>query len=144
MAVWNALNDTDVLGAVIPGCERIEWTSPTTLDLGVKVNLGVIAPVFTGELDLSDIEVASSYVLSGRAHGKLLGKAHGAARVTLDDHPGGTLLTFTAEGGASGQLLKLGKPLIGQSVQKVIDGFFERFAHVTGFGLEVLPPPGAG
>ena len=30
--VWAALNDTAVLKAVIPGCERIDWTGPTTLD----------------------------------------------------------------------------------------------------------------
>ena len=34
--VWAALNDTRVLKAVIPGCERIEWTGPDSLDLTIK------------------------------------------------------------------------------------------------------------
>lgn len=140
--VWQALNDTEVLKATVPGCEQIAWTSDTKLDVAVKVNLGVMAPVFHGILQLSDIDPAQSYVLSGRASGKLLGKAQGAARVTLEDQGAGTLLTFRAEGGASGQLLKLGKPLIGKSVQNVIDHFFQRFADAMSTSLEVLPPPG--
>lgn len=139
--IWEALNDETVLAKVIPGCETITWRDETSLDLAVKVNLGVMAPVFTGELELSDVDPARTYTLSGRAHGKLLGKAHGAARVELADEGEDTMLTFAAEGGASGQLLSIGKPLIGQSVQKVIDGFFERFARSVGVELTILPPP---
>ena len=40
--VWAALNDTGVLRAVIPGCQEIAWTSPTTLDLSIKVSLGIV------------------------------------------------------------------------------------------------------
>ena len=46
--VWAALNDVHVLKAVIPGCEHIEWTSPQTLDLRIRVNFGVIHPVSIG------------------------------------------------------------------------------------------------
>lgn len=128
LQVWQALNDTAILAEVIPGCENIAWRDETSLDLGVKVNLGVMHPVFTGELELSDIEPARAYTLSGRAHGRILGRAHGQARITLSDSGDDTQLSFLAEGGASDRLLALGKPLIGNSVQKVIDRFFERFA----------------
>lgn len=136
-AVWQALNDTSVLAEVIPGCKKITWRDATNLDLAVKVNLGVLHPKFTGELNLSDIDPARSYTLSGRAHGKLLGKAHGAAKVHLDDHVSGTVLAFTASGGTSDKLLALGRPLIGTSVQRVIDLFFRRFADAM--DVEIVP-----
>ena len=139
-AVWAALNHTDVLKAAIPGCQRIDWTGETALELEIKVNFGFVQPVFTGDLVLSGIVPAERYTLSGKGRGGLLGIAEGAADIVLADMPGGgTELTFTATGGADGRIMKLGKALIGNSAQKVIDGFFERFA--AAMGTTVTPVP---
>jgi carbon monoxide dehydrogenase subunit G len=59
----------------------------------------------------------------------------------LSDSDRGTELRFTAQGGASGKIMTLGRALIGNSAQKVIDGFFERFASAMGVGITALPPP---
>ena len=136
-AVWAALNDTAVLKAAIPGCHRIEWSGQTALDLEIKVNLGVVHPVFKGGLALSDIVPAERYTLSGKGKGGLLGLAEGAADIVLDDDGAYTLLLFEARAGASGQIMRLGKAVIGHSAQKVIDGFFERFGDAM--GAEVTP-----
>ena len=140
VAVWAALNDTAVLKAAIPGCHAIAWSSDTTLDLEIKVNLGVAKPVFKGELLLENIVPAERYTLSGRGKGGLLGLAEGAADIVLSDQGDDTLLVFTAEGGASGQIMKLGKAMIGNSAQRIIDGFFERFGAAMGAGVTPLPP----
>lgn len=141
MAVWTALNDPQMLKAAIPGCSRIDWSGPDTLDLEITVNLGVMKPVFRGGLSLSNIVPAQSYTLSGKGKGGLLGLAEGSADITLEDAgPGETLLSFTANGGASGQLMKLGKAVIGNSAQRIIDGFFERFAQAMGVGIIPLDP----
>ena len=141
MAVWAALNDADVLKSAIPGCHDIAWSGPHTLDLEIKVNLGVAKPSFKGELQLSNIVPAERYTLSGRGKGGLFGLAEGAADISLADEGEQTLLVFTAEGGASGQIMKLGKAMIGNSAQKIIDGFFERFGTAMGAQVTPLPPP---
>lgn len=138
--VWAALNDAEMLKAAIPGCDGLTWTGADALALEVRVNLGVVHPLFKGDLTLSNVVPAQSYTLSGRGRGGLLGLAHGAANITLADAPGGTSLAFTAEGGASGQLMRLGRGLIGNSAQKVIDGFFARFAAAMGAGITALEP----
>ena len=139
-AVWAALNDTAVLKAAIPGCRRIDWTGEGTLECEIEVNFGLIKPVFMGDLELRDIDPARRYTLAGRGRGGLLGKAEAAADISLSDLPeGGTGLLFVANGGADGGIMKLGKALIGNSAQKIIDGFFERFAEAMGVTLEVLP-----
>lgn len=135
--VWHALNDTNVLKAIIPGCRRIDWTGETTLELEIEVNLGLMQPVFTGDLELRNIVPAQSYTLAGKGRGGLLGKAEAAADITLSDDEGGTRLVFAANGGADGGIMKLGKSLIGKSAQKVIDGFFESFGEAM--GAEVTP-----
>jgi carbon monoxide dehydrogenase subunit G len=137
-AVWAALNDAEVLKAAIPGCHKIEWSSQTTLDLEIKVNLGVVHPVFKGDLALSGIVPAERYTLSGKGRGGLLGLAEGSADIILSDAGEETLLVFAAQGGASGQIMKLGKAIFGNSAQKVIDSFFERFGEAMGAGVTPL------
>jgi carbon monoxide dehydrogenase subunit G len=137
--VWAALNDTQVLKAAIPGCSRLDWSSATTLECEIKVNLGVMQPTFTGDLELRDVIPAERYTLAGRGRGGLLGKAEAAADISLLDAPGGTELTFTANGGADGGIMKLGKAMIGNSAQKIIDGFFERIGEAM--ATEVTPLP---
>lgn len=139
-AVWQALNDTAVLKACIPGCKRIEWVSETGLEAEIGVNLGIARPVFTGDLTLSNVIPAQSYTLSGQGRGGLLGMAQASADISLEDIGTQTLLVFTATGGASGQIMKLGRALIGTSAQKVIDGFFERFGAAMGADVSPLGP----
>ena len=138
--VWAALNDTHVLKAVIPGCERIAWVGADALDLSIKVNLGVVHPVFAGDLELSNVIPAHSYTLSGRGRGGMLGLAQGAADIRLEDAPEGTLLSFVAAGKADGGIMRLGRSLIGKSAQRVIDGFFESIGREMGASVTALPP----
>lgn len=140
MAVWTALNDTGVLGACIPGCKRIEWVSDTALELEVSVNLGVARPTFKGNLLLSDVDPAVRYTLTGQGRGGLLGKAQASADIALSDLDGATLLVFAAKGGASGQIMNLGRALVGNSAQRIIDGFFERFGAAMGASVTPLSP----
>ena len=137
LIVWKALNDTQVLKAIIPGCRRIDWTGETTLELEIQVNLGLMQPVFSGDLELRDIVPAERYTLAGKGRGGLLGKAEAAADIVLTDAGPDTRLVFTAKGGADGGIMRLGKSLIGSSAQKLIDGFFVRFGEAM--GVEVKP-----
>lgn len=138
MAVWTALNDPEMLKAAIPGCDAIAWSGPASLDLEIRVNLGVVKPIFRGGLELSNVVPAQSYTLSGRGKGGLMGLAEGSADITLADAGEATILAFTAHGGASGQIMKIGKAIIGNSAQKIIDGFFERFAAAMGAEITAL------
>ena len=140
LAVWNALNDTEVLQACIPGCRKIEWVGADALVAEIAVNLGVAHPVFTGDLLLSNVDPARTYTLTGRGRGGLLGRVEASADIALSDTPDGkTHLAFTATGGASGRIMSLGKALIGNSAQKVIDGFFVRFGEAMGAAVMPLP-----
>ena len=131
-AVWRALNDTAILRACIPGCTAIAWSGPASLDLEVQVELGPIKPKFRGELSLSNVIPAERYTLAGRGKGGMLGLANASADIALADAEGGCELTFTATGGASGRVMQMGKALIGERAQQIIDGFFMHFGEVMG------------
>ncbi len=140
-AVWAALNDASVLQAAIPGCQRIAWTGENTLELELKVNLGIVKPVFIGDLELSNIVPAQRYTLSGKGRGGWMGMLEGSADIILHDHGRDTELRFIAQGGASEQIMKFGRSLIGSSAQRVIDGFFQRFAAAMGTTATPIAPP---
>lgn len=140
LEVWQALNDTQVLKAIIPGCRRIDWTGESTLELEIEVNLGLMQPVFSGDLELRNVVPAESYTLAGKGRGGLLGKAEAAADIVLSDVGTETQLVFTANGGADGGIMKLGKSLIGNSAQKIIDGFFVRFGEAMGVAVKPIAP----
>ncbi len=168
--VWRALNDASVLKSAIPGCHHIAWVSETSLDLKIKVNLGIIHPVFAGQLELSDVDPAKTYTLSGRGHGRILGLAHGSAFISLRDVSGNdflslgsqfiselnaarqiltskgdsleeiTWLKFSAKGGASPRIMALGNKIVGGSAQKIIDRFFVRLADAMNTRVHILSP----
>ena len=135
--VWAALNDAATLQAAIPGCRRLDWTGPDALECEIQVSFGIVNPVFVGDLELRDVVPAERYTLSGRGRGGLLGKAEAAADIVLTDTEDGTVLDFTAQGGADGGIMKFGKAVVGNSAQKIIDGFFTRFG--TAMGATVTP-----
>ena len=136
-AVWEALNDTEILKACIPGCDRIEWIDDKNLEAIIKVNLGLVKPKLVGDITLSKVDPAKSYTLSGQGRGGILGLAKGFADIELDDHQDGSTLKFTAYGELSGSVEKIGTKLVSGAAQGVIDRFFERFANQ--FGATATP-----
>jgi len=54
-AVWAALNDPAVLGACIPGCERLEMTSPGRMETTVSFRIGPIRLRLNGVIRLENV-----------------------------------------------------------------------------------------
>ena len=127
MAVWNALNDAEVLKRCISGCEEMNRTSPTQYDAIVKQKIGPVSATFKGEVTLSDVREGESLTLQGEGKGGVAGMAKGGAVVTLTDVEGGTLLSYDADASVAGKLAQLGSRLIDGVAQKMANGFFESF-----------------
>ncbi len=129
--VWKALNNLDILKACIPGCEVIEWLSPTEIDLTVIIKLGPIKTRIGGSIILSNIVEGNSYTMTGMGKGRFAGLANGQADVKLESHnvDTGTNLTYLVTANVEGSLAKLGTKLVSSSAQKLSDGFFELFAE---------------
>lgn len=127
-AVWQALNDVDVLHQCIPGCEEIEQISPTELKAKVKVKIGPVKAKFSGDVVLGDLNPPESYSISGKGNGGVAGFAKGGANVRLETVPEGTRLTYGAKAAVGGKLAQLGQRLIKSSSEKLATQFFDNFA----------------
>jgi len=126
-AVWQALNDPEVLKACIPGCESIEMLSPTEMKARVGLRLGPIKANFEGKVTLSDIDPPNGYTISGEGSGGAAGGAKGSAHVKLSEEAGATLLSYTVTSQVSGKIAQLGSRLIEGTAQKLAGDFFGKF-----------------
>ena len=130
-AVWDKLNDPEVLKASIPGCEELEVTEDQGFRATVKVKVGPVSARFKGKVTLSDLDPPNGYKISGEGEGGDAGFAKGGANVALADKDGGTLLSYNVEAQIGGKLAQLGQRLINGSAKKLADEFFANFAKAV-------------
>ena len=131
-AVWDALNDPEILKQCIAGCESLDKTSDTEFSARVTSRVGPVTAKFTGKVELSDVDPPNGYTISGEGQGGVAGFAKGGAKVQLADDGDGTLLTYEANGTVGGKLAQIGSRLIDSTARKMADDFFDKFAEAVG------------
>jgi uncharacterized protein len=131
--VWAALNDPEILKACIPGCEKLEMTSPTDMTATVVVKVGPVKASFSGKVRLSDLDPPNGYRISGEGSGGVAGFAKGGASVKLTpDGPNATQLHYAVDAQIGGKLAQLGARLIDATAKKLAGEFFVAFAAAVG------------
>lgn len=127
-AVWEALNDADVLKVCIPGCESLEKASDTEFVSNVVVKVGPIKARFAGKVSLSDIVPLVSYRLTGEGQGGVAGFAKADITVWLDpEGPATTVLHYGVSANIGGKIAQLGSRMIDSTARKMADQFFASF-----------------
>jgi carbon monoxide dehydrogenase subunit G len=126
-AVWAKLNDPAVLKSCIPGCEQLDMVSDSEFQAVATAKVGPVKTRWKGKVRLSDFDPPNSYRISGEGDGGVAGFAKGAAKVSLADNDGGTLLSYNVESQIGGKLAQLGQRLINSAAKKTADDFFEKF-----------------
>jgi carbon monoxide dehydrogenase subunit G len=139
-AVWDALNDPEILKQCIAGCETLEKTSDTEFSARVTSRVGPVTAKFTGKVALSDVDAPNGYTISGEGQGGVAGFAKGGAKVALADDGDGTLLTYEASGTVGGKLAQIGSRLIDSTARKMAADFFDKFAEAVGGPAEEDAP----
>jgi carbon monoxide dehydrogenase subunit G len=128
--VWGALNDPVILKACIPGCERLDASSPTEMDGAVVVKVGPVKANFSGKVTLSDLDPPNGYRIAGEGSGGVAGFAKGGATVALSpDGADATLLHYVVDAQIGGKLAQLGGRLIDATAKKLAGDFFQAFAE---------------
>ncbi|MEO1638686.1 MAG: carbon monoxide dehydrogenase subunit G [Pseudomonadota bacterium] len=132
VAVWQALNDDQVLKACIPGCQELEKTSDTELSAVVVQKIGPVKATFKGNVELTNITPPESYTIQGEGAGGVAGFAKGGADVTLTEDGEETILSYQVHATVGGKLARLGSRLIDATARKLAAQFFDNFqAHLN-------------
>src|SRR6476659_792850 len=82
-AVWDALNDPDMLKACVPGCESITPSGDNEYQVLMVARVGPVSAKFKGKLTLSDIVPPHSYAIAFEGQGGPAGFAKRSAKVAL-------------------------------------------------------------
>lgn len=130
--VWTALNDPDVLGACIDGCQTITRSDEQHFDVAVKAKIGPVSATFQAQLELTELNPPISYVINGNAKGGAAGFAKGVANVSLTEEGDVTLLRYGVKANVGGKLAQVGSRLIDGAARKMADNFFETFSKRLG------------
>lgn len=126
-AVWNALNDPEMLKACVPGCESIEPTGENAYQVLMVARVGPVSAKFKGKLTLSDIRPPESYSLAFEGQGGAAGFAKGGAQVRLSRKNDETLLAYDVKASVGGKLAQIGSRLVDAAAKKIADDFFRHF-----------------
>lgn len=127
--VFNALLDTNVLKASIPGCEVAEFVDTPE---GRQLKLVITTPVpgFKGPynvlLQISDVVAPSHLVLIAEPTSDF-GTIRATCAIDLASDPQGTSLVYNAQSQATGKIAAIPEMIIKASAKSTIDKFFSNF-----------------
>ncbi len=131
-AVWQMLNDPEVLKSCIPGCESLVKVSEVEFEAIAVNKVGPVKARFKGKVRLEDIDPPNGYRIVGEGDGGIAGFAKGGAAVGLVEGEGGTtILRYDVDAQIGGKLAQLGQRLVNSVAKKLADQFFERFAETA-------------
>ncbi|BCF95518.1 hypothetical protein PPGU19_000870 [Paraburkholderia sp. PGU19] len=141
---WEALNDTEILRASIPGCDSIEPDGENAYAVALSAAVGPVKARFKGRMELTNIDAPHTYTIVFEGQGGAAGFGKGQTHVTLEpDGDDATTLTYTATAQVGGKLAQIGSRLVDGAARKLASEFFRRFGEqLTGGSGDVQAESG--
>ena len=119
-AVWDALNDMDVLARVVPGCESLNDLGDNHYEGVVKIGIAGIKGSYSGKIRLEDVTPPRHYKLVAAGKGSN-GVVDATGTVDLEALPDGTTqLNYGGEAQIGGMLASVGQRLIEGAARQLI------------------------
>ena len=136
---WEALNDTEILRASIPGCDSIEPDGENAYAVALSASVGPVKARFKGRMELTDIDAPHTYTIVFEGQGGAAGFGKGQTHVKLEpEGDDATKLTYTATAQVGGKLAQIGSRLVDGAARKLAGEFFRRFGEqLTGGAANV-------
>ena len=130
--VFAALTDPAVLQRTIEGCESFTRTSESTYEARLRVGVGSIKGVFTGQARMEHARPPESYSLAIDGRGGP-GWVRGSAEMRLLDQGAQTSVVCDADVVVGGVVAAVGSRLIAAAAKRMMDQFFARLGtELTG------------
>ncbi len=136
--VWRRLLDPEVLGAVIPGCRKMERTGADAFRAEVAIGVAGIRGVYEATIRIPEQHAPHAMRMEFRAQGRL-GNGRGSALVDLAPEGEGTKLTYRYGADVGGTVAAVGARMLGSVTGVLIAQFFKSFEQ---YGAEGAARPG--
>lgn len=120
--VWEAVQNPDVLGSIVPGGEGVEETGENEYKTKLKVKVGPVQGKFTGNIKLENIEAPNSYdiIVDGKG---APGFVKATGNLQLSESPEGadkTHLVYSGDAKIGGKIASVGQRLIDASAKSIV------------------------
>lgn len=126
-AVFQALNDPEILKLSIPGCEELVSHSETEMEALVVVKFGPVKASFNSNVETDPSGGPEQFKLTGSGNAGVAGTARGGADVVLTENAEGTLLSYEVNIDITGKLAQIGSRLMEGTSKRLAKKFFENF-----------------
>lgn len=123
-ALWDGLNDPQVLTKCIPGCRSMRETGPDAYDVEMQLKVAAVGGSFSGAVSLHDKKEPEScrIELTG---GGTLGTGRGSAEFTITGAgPDSALLEYSCSGEIGGLVAGVGQRVLGSVAKHLARQFF--------------------
>jgi len=117
--VWEALQDPEVLAAVMPGCEKLDLIGEDEYEGILKIKVGPVQGKFKGVVKLEDIVEPDSYSMKIDGKGAP-GFVRGDGGVKLTGQGETTLMEYSGEAQVGGRIASVGQRLLDSSAKAIV------------------------
>ena len=122
-AVWDLLNDPEILKKHLPGCESLDLVGEDRYDAVISIGVAAIKGTYQAQFQILNKQPPTSYTLRIEGTGKP-GFVKGEGHVTLEEGGARTLLKYSGNLEVGGVIARVGQRLIGSISKKMTRQFF--------------------
>jgi carbon monoxide dehydrogenase subunit G len=122
---YQLLQDPDVLGRCMPGCEGLVRINEDEYSMRMKMVLASVSGLFDGKVRIADRNPPNGYRLIVEGTGKI-GFLKGDGLLTLAPLDAGTNVSYEGDIQVGGTIAAVGQRLLDMTARMLIKKFFER------------------
>jgi uncharacterized protein len=122
---YQLLQDPDVLGRCMPGCEGLTRITSDEYSMRMKMSLASVSGLFDGKVRIADRNPPQGYRLIVEGTGKI-GFLKGDGLLTFKPDGAGTLVNYDGDVQVGGTIAAVGQRLLDMTAKMLIKRFFDR------------------
>ena len=122
--VWDAVQDPDVLGSVMPGGEGVKEIGENQYETKLKIKVGPVQGKFKGKIELSNIVAPDSYDIAVDGKGAP-GFVKATGSLALLSKGEQTLCVYNGNARVGGRIASVGQRLLDASAKAIVNQSLE-------------------
>lgn len=143
--VWDALQDPNVLGSVMPGGKGFEKTAENQYGGVLEVKVGPVQGTFQGQLTLSNVVPPECYQITVDGKGAP-GFVKATGKMRLEARGEQTFMEYSGQAQVGGRIASVGQRLVESAARSIIRQSLEALnaylkAEVAAQQAAAAPPP---
>jgi uncharacterized protein len=127
---YQTLQDPEILGKAIPGCERLEKIGDNEYRMKMKMMLASLAGDFDSKVKITDQAPPTSFRLVLEGSGRP-GFVRGEGVLKLTPNETGTQVSYEGDVQVGGTIAAVGQRLLDGTAKMMIKKFFEALAQAA-------------